>query len=60
MNRKQRRANVRKVGQSWKMARKQAKENAAGIHRAVTRTPEQARRMLAEWAARGGKEKQDG
>lgn len=59
MNRKNRRAAVRKNGLTWKGARQIRRERAAEAKLAAAASklsPEEARKALAEWAARGGKE----
>ena len=62
MNRHQRRAHMRTLGHTWGSARRLSKrmdEEAARekeiAAKASKLTPEEARKALAEWAARGGK-----
>lgn len=62
MNRKQRRAHLRRMGYSWAQARELAKRMEreaaaeAEVATAASRlSPTQARQALGEWAARDGK-----
>ena len=62
MNRKQRRSMMRKTGRTWAQARELAKQRdrdraneAAVVKAAAKLPPAEARKALAEWAARGGK-----
>lgn len=62
MNRKQRRAAMRKTGRTWAEARELARQrdrdaaNERAVVKAATKlSPYEARKALAEWAARGGK-----
>ena len=58
MNRHQRRSRMRSLGYSWAQARalaRQQEAEASVAAKASRLSPEQARKALAEWAARGGK-----
>lgn len=58
MNRHQRRRHLRELGYTWAQARSLARQQAAEASvaaKASHLSPEQARKALAEWAARGDK-----